>query len=97
MSAERLKMREEKTYQVHVMSVAEPAVVREAALATEFTMMSKYAGSFSAVSPCRTGDGTCLVLQDKHFARAETLAVVVVAVLASSAGSGKVIAVAALA
>ena len=45
----------------------------------------------------RTSDGTCLVLQDKHFARAETLAVVVVAVFASSAGAGKVIAVAALA
>ena len=35
------------------------------------------------------------MLQDKHFARAETLAVVVVAVFASSAGAGKVIAVAA--
>jgi hypothetical protein len=86
-----------KSYQVHIMSVAEPAVVREATLATKFTMVPQYADGTPAVTASRTGDGTCLVLQDKHFARAEALAVVVVAVLASLAGSGKVIAVAALA
>lgn len=79
------------------MSVAEPAVVREATLATKFAMVSKDTGGTPAVRSSRTGNGTCLVLQDEHFARAEALTVVVVAVLASVAGSGKVIAVAALA
>jgi len=79
------------------MSVAEPTIVRIAALATKFAMMAKCAIDVATHVPRRTSDGTCLVLQDEHLAGTETLAVMVVAILVGSAGAGKVIAVAALA
>lgn len=79
------------------MSVAEPAIVGVAALATKLTMMARHAIYFSATGPSRTSNGTCFMLKNKHLAGAEAFAVVVVAIFAGSAGAGKVIAVAALA
>lgn len=90
-------MMDRKPYQVHVMSVAEPAIVGVAALATKLAMVTPDTIDVSAHASTRTSDGTRLVLQNKHLAGTETLSVVVVAIFAGSAVAGKVIAVAALA
>jgi hypothetical protein len=84
-------------YQVHVMSVAEPTVVREAALAAKLAVVSKGAINVAALLPGCATNGARLMLQYKNLARAEALAVVIVTVFGSETLACKVVAVTALA
>jgi hypothetical protein len=69
------------------MAVAEPAVVCEAAFAAELAVVSE------SLPGCAS-NGARLMLQYKNLTRAETLPVMVVAVLGGGAVAGKVVAVA---
>jgi hypothetical protein len=84
-------------YQVHVMRVAEPAVVCETSLAAKLAVMSKCTIDITASLPRRARDGARLMLQYKNLTWAETLAVMVVTVLGSSTVARKMIAVTAFA
>jgi hypothetical protein len=81
-------------YQIHVMSVAEPAVVCKAAFAAELAVVSESAIDIATSLPGCASNGARLMLQYKNLTRAETLAVMVVAVLGGGAVAGKVVAVA---
>lgn len=85
-----------KTYQVHVMRIAEPTVVCETTFSSKFAMMSEGAVDVAAVVSCLASDGACLMLQHQGLAGAQALAVRVVAVFGSAAMPGEMVAVAAL-
>jgi hypothetical protein len=76
------------------MAVAEPAVVCKAAFAAELAVVSESAIDIATSLPGRASNGARLMLQYKNLTRAETLAVMVVAVLGGGAVPGKVVAVA---
>jgi hypothetical protein len=76
------------------MAVAEPAVVCEAAFAAELAVVSESAIDIATSLPGCASNGARLMLQYKNLTRAETLPVMVVAVLGGGAVAGKVVAVA---
>ena len=85
------------TYQVHIMRVAEPAIVCETTLAAKLAVMSKSTVDITASLSRRARDGARFMLQYKNLTRAETLAMMIVTVLGGSAVPGEMIAVTALA
>ena len=85
------------SYQVHIMRIAEPAVVCETSLATKLAVMSKSTVDIAASLPRRARDGARFMLQYENLTRAETLAVMIVTVLGGGTVAGEMIAVTALA
>lgn len=84
-------------YQVHIMRVAEPAVVCETSLAAKLAVMSKGTVDVAASLPRRARDGARFMLQYENLTWAETLAVMIVTVLGGGTVAGEMIAVTALA